>query len=98
MIDTLEQILALNGSVNLYMGHGGTCFGFWAGANGGGMIMSSLIDLLGSPNEFVGGTSYQPTITRCAITKRIDIFIVVRDKLKLRLRFADIGGWRARVR
>ena len=26
----------LNGSISLYMGHGGTNFGFWSGANGGG--------------------------------------------------------------
>eukprot|EP01116_Phalansterium_solitarium_P004340 TRINITY_DN1532_c0_g1_i1.p1 TRINITY_DN1532_c0_g1~~TRINITY_DN1532_c0_g1_i1.p1 ORF type:complete len:820 (-),score=80.06 TRINITY_DN1532_c0_g1_i1:93-2552(-) len=32
----LQRIIALNGSVNLYMGHGGTNFAFWSGANGGG--------------------------------------------------------------
>mmetsp|Transcript_26095 Transcript_26095/g.62872 ORF Transcript_26095/g.62872 Transcript_26095/m.62872 type:complete len:567 (-) Transcript_26095:168-1868(-) len=30
----LENILSTNGSVSLYMAHGGTNFGFWAGANG----------------------------------------------------------------
>mmetsp|Transcript_19762 Transcript_19762/g.38148 ORF Transcript_19762/g.38148 Transcript_19762/m.38148 type:complete len:669 (-) Transcript_19762:190-2196(-) len=30
----LHEILATNGSVTLYMAHGGTNFGFWAGANG----------------------------------------------------------------
>ena len=36
MIVTLDAILALDGSVNLYMAYGGTNFGFFAGANGGG--------------------------------------------------------------
>ncbi|MFI6319121.1 beta-galactosidase family protein [Nonomuraea sp. NPDC050556] len=31
--DTLERILAAGGSVNVYMAHGGTNFGTWAGAN-----------------------------------------------------------------
>lgn len=31
--NTLNQILLLNASVNFYMMHGGTSFGFWAGAN-----------------------------------------------------------------
>ncbi|MER5944532.1 glycoside hydrolase family 35 protein [Streptomyces sp. NPDC001904] len=33
---TLEEILACGASVNLYMAHGGTSFGGWAGANRGG--------------------------------------------------------------
>lgn len=32
----LEKILEVGGSVSLYMGHGGTNFGLWSGANGGG--------------------------------------------------------------
>ena len=31
-----DAILKLNGSISLYMGHGGTNWGFWSGANGGG--------------------------------------------------------------
>ncbi|WP_431919562.1 glycoside hydrolase family 35 protein [Nonomuraea jabiensis] len=31
--DTLERILAAGASVNVYMAHGGTTFGTWAGAN-----------------------------------------------------------------
>ncbi|MFI7407524.1 beta-galactosidase [Streptomyces sp. NPDC049627] len=31
--DTLEELLAAGASVNLYMAHGGTNFGLWAGAN-----------------------------------------------------------------
>jgi beta-galactosidase len=31
--DALDGILAAGGSVNIYMGHGGTNFGWWAGAN-----------------------------------------------------------------
>ncbi|MFB9210117.1 beta-galactosidase family protein [Nonomuraea spiralis] len=31
--DVLDGILAAGGSVNIYMGHGGTNFGWWAGAN-----------------------------------------------------------------
>lgn len=33
--DTLDQILAMNASVNIYMFHGGTSFGFYNGANMG---------------------------------------------------------------
>lgn len=32
----IDTILQLNGSVSLYMGHGGTNWGLWSGANGGG--------------------------------------------------------------
>ncbi|WP_194927425.1 glycoside hydrolase family 35 protein [Catenulispora pinisilvae] len=46
---TLDQILAAGASVNLYMGHGGTNFGFWAGANHSGLL--------------AGDPGYQPTIT-----------------------------------
>jgi beta-galactosidase len=45
----LDEILAGGGSVNLYMGHGGTNFGFWAGANHSGLL--------------AGDPGYQPTIT-----------------------------------
>jgi len=31
--DVLDQVLAAGASVDLYMGHGGTNFGFWSGAN-----------------------------------------------------------------
>ncbi|WP_269853066.1 glycoside hydrolase family 35 protein [Streptomyces sp. RPT161] len=34
--DTLRRILDLGASVNIYMAHGGTSFGTWAGANRGG--------------------------------------------------------------
>ncbi|MGW7007399.1 glycoside hydrolase family 35 protein [Streptomyces sp. NPDC054933] len=34
--DTLRRILASGASVNIYMAHGGTSFGTWAGANRGG--------------------------------------------------------------
>ncbi|WP_433323849.1 glycoside hydrolase family 35 protein [Spirillospora sp. CA-294931] len=34
--EALEQILDAGGSVNVYMAHGGTNFGTWAGANRGG--------------------------------------------------------------
>ena len=46
---TLDEILATGASVNVYMGHGGTNFGFWAGANHSGVL--------------AGDTGYQPTIT-----------------------------------
>lgn len=29
----LDEIMGMGGSVNLYMGHGGTNWGFWNGAN-----------------------------------------------------------------
>ncbi len=34
----LDEVLAAGASVNLYMAHGGTNFGFWAGANAGGEL------------------------------------------------------------
>ncbi|MEY9956649.1 beta-galactosidase [Streptacidiphilus sp. MAP5-52] len=46
---TLDGILAAGGSVNLYMGHGGTNFGWWAGANHTGKLP--------------GDPGYQPTVT-----------------------------------
>jgi len=36
MIATMQDMIDANMSFNLYMAHGGTNFGFWAGANGGG--------------------------------------------------------------
>lgn len=36
LADAMNGLFALNGSLSLYMGHGGTNFGTWAGANGGG--------------------------------------------------------------
>ena len=38
MIGTMKEMLAANMSFNLYMAHGGTSFGFWAGANGDGAL------------------------------------------------------------
>ena len=32
------RLLSLGASVSLYMAHGGTSFGFWSGANGGGPL------------------------------------------------------------
>jgi len=34
---TLDELIAVGGSVNLYMAHGGTNFGLWAGANHDGV-------------------------------------------------------------
>lgn len=39
----LDRLLALNGSVSLYMAHGGSNFGFWSGANGGGDQFTPVI-------------------------------------------------------
>lgn len=36
MVATMQDMIEANMSFNLYMAHGGTNFGFWAGANGGG--------------------------------------------------------------
>lgn len=44
VVTSLAQVLAYGGnrgSVSLYMAHGGTNFGFWAGATGGLFIMTS---------------------------------------------------------
>ncbi|WP_330333980.1 beta-galactosidase [Streptomyces sp. NBC_00536] len=46
---SLDELLATGASVNLYMAHGGTNFGFWAGANHTGS----------RPGE----AGYQPTVT-----------------------------------
>lgn len=46
---SLDELLATGASVNLYMAHGGTNFGFWAGANHTG--------------SRPGDPGYQPTVT-----------------------------------
>ncbi|MFE5676388.1 beta-galactosidase family protein [Streptomyces erythrochromogenes] len=46
---SLDELLATGASVNLYMAHGGTNFGFWAGANHSGTRP--------------GDPGYQPTVT-----------------------------------
>ncbi|MBT2468305.1 beta-galactosidase [Streptomyces sp. ISL-66] len=46
---SLDELLASGASVNLYMAHGGTNFGFWAGANHSG--------------SRPGDPGYQPTVT-----------------------------------
>ncbi|MEV8535551.1 beta-galactosidase family protein [Streptomyces sp. NPDC051211] len=46
---SLDELLATGASVNLYMAHGGTNFGFWAGANHTG--------------SRPGAPGYQPTVT-----------------------------------
>ncbi|MFD5916572.1 glycoside hydrolase family 35 protein [Kitasatospora sp. NPDC058201] len=46
---SLDELLATGASVNLYMAHGGTNFGFWAGANHSGA------------NPYDSG--YEPTVT-----------------------------------
>ncbi|MGW1093676.1 beta-galactosidase [Streptomyces sp. NPDC002596] len=38
--EALDGILAAGGSVNIYMGHGGTNFGWWAGANHTGKTLA----------------------------------------------------------
>ena len=44
-IRTLDWIWKNNGSVSLYMAHGGTNFGFWTGALSGGPVgFNSSID------------------------------------------------------
>lgn len=47
--ESLDELLATGASVNLYMAHGGTNFGFWAGANHTG--------------SRPGDPGYQPTVT-----------------------------------
>ncbi|MEJ1089799.1 beta-galactosidase family protein [Microbacterium sp. Mu-80] len=42
MIGTVDELLAAGGSVSLYMAHGGTNFGFWAGANHDGNIQPTI--------------------------------------------------------
>ncbi|MEV5987530.1 beta-galactosidase family protein [Streptomyces sp. NPDC052051] len=47
--EALDGILAAGGSVNIYMGHGGTNFGWWAGANHTGKTLAD--------------SGYLPTVT-----------------------------------
>ncbi|MGN8026591.1 glycoside hydrolase family 35 protein [Microbacterium sp. 22242] len=42
MIGTVEELLAEGGSVSLYMAHGGTNFGLWAGANHDGRLQPTI--------------------------------------------------------
>lgn len=42
MIGTVDELLAAGGSVSLYMAHGGTNFGLWAGANHDGIIQPTV--------------------------------------------------------
>ncbi|WP_295035242.1 beta-galactosidase family protein [uncultured Microbacterium sp.] len=42
MIGTVEELLAEGGSVSLYMAHGGTNFGLWAGANHDGALQPTV--------------------------------------------------------
>ncbi|WP_460801012.1 glycoside hydrolase family 35 protein [Microbacterium sp. GXF6406] len=42
MISTVDELLAAGGSVSMYMAHGGTNFGLWAGANHFGMIEPTI--------------------------------------------------------
>ncbi|SFR52905.1 beta-galactosidase [Microbacterium azadirachtae] len=42
MIGTVEELLAAGGSVSLYMAHGGTNFGLWAGANHDGALQPTV--------------------------------------------------------
>lgn len=42
MIGTVEELLAAGGSVSLYMAHGGTNFGLWAGANHDGGLQPTV--------------------------------------------------------
>ncbi|MDQ4215025.1 beta-galactosidase [Microbacterium capsulatum] len=42
MIGTVEELLAEGGSVSLYMAHGGTNFGLWAGANHDGVLQPTV--------------------------------------------------------
>ncbi|MBS1907523.1 MAG: beta-galactosidase [Actinobacteria bacterium] len=42
MIGTAEELLAAGGSVSVYMAHGGTNFGLWAGANHDGVLQPTV--------------------------------------------------------
>ncbi|VXB48674.1 Beta-galactosidase [Microbacterium sp. 8M] len=42
MIGTVDELLAAGGSVSLYMAHGGTNFGLWAGANHDGALQPTV--------------------------------------------------------
>ncbi|WP_295014076.1 beta-galactosidase [uncultured Microbacterium sp.] len=42
MIGTVEELLQAGGSVSLYMAHGGTNFGLWAGANHDGVLQPTV--------------------------------------------------------
>lgn len=42
MIGTVQELLDAGGSVSIYMAHGGTNFGLWAGANHDGVIQPTI--------------------------------------------------------
>ena len=42
MISTVDELLAAGGSVSMYMAHGGTNFGLWAGANHARVIQPTI--------------------------------------------------------
>src|SRR5699024_4424439 len=42
MVGTVDELLAAGGSVSVYMAHGGTNFGLWAGANHGETIEPTI--------------------------------------------------------
>ena len=62
LVNTLDQILALNGSFSLYMAHGGSNTHFWSGANGGYASFQPHITSYDydSPISEGGGHGYGP--------------------------------------
>lgn len=42
MMSTVDELLAAGGSVSMYMAHGGTNFGLWAGANHDGVLQPTI--------------------------------------------------------
>jgi len=69
----LGKILEVHGSVSLYMGHGGSNFGFWSGANGGGESFQPHItsyDYDGPVSEG-GGNGYGPDGNKYTAVKAV---------------------------
>lgn len=72
----LDQILAMGASVSSYMGHGGTNFGFGAGANGGGESFQPHITAYDydAPISEGGGHGYG--------SDNVDKFLAVRQVMQ----------------
>lgn len=68
-----DKILAMNGSLSLYMGHGGTNFGWWSGANGGGSSFSPTMTSYDydAPVSEGGGHGYGPDGDKFAAVQQV---------------------------
>eukprot|EP01125_Pyxidicula_operculata_P006724 TRINITY_DN230_c1_g2_i1.p1 TRINITY_DN230_c1_g2~~TRINITY_DN230_c1_g2_i1.p1 ORF type:complete len:631 (-),score=78.40 TRINITY_DN230_c1_g2_i1:21-1913(-) len=73
--NALDKLLSMNASVSIYMGHGGTNFGFWGGANYEGYYKSQITSYdYDAPVSEDGSHGYG--------SDNVDKFIATRDVLQ----------------